>query len=433
MNVKLNKISSNKIELEIEIPAAQANIYFDLAASELSKDMNIKGFRPGKVPAEIVEREKGSQKLYEHAANFAIQKTLPKAVLDLSQESKEIAEIVGRPEIAVMQIARGNPLKYKATFWIVPEIKLSDYKGLKIKKKKIDVEDKEIDKALDYLQKSRVKLITVNRPAKKNDSIEVDFSTRHKGTKIEGGESKNHPIVLGEGKFLPGFEDELQGMKSGEEKSFSLKAPDDWPQKNLSGKSLDFNVKMNLVQERKVPELSDEFAKSLGQFSSLDALKKNIKDGLFKEKEEKEKERVRMELVEKVAKDSKMDIPEALIDEELDKMIEELKQNVMRMGLDFEKYLEHIKKSVDELKKEWRGQADKRVRVGLVLKEIAKKEKLKPSEQEIEERINDILKRFPNIEEAKKQVDLPALKEYTENIIKNEKVFDLLEKEAEII
>lgn len=433
MNTKFNKISSNKIEIEVEIPANQMGIYFDLAASELSKDMKVKGFRSGKVPVEIVEREKGSQKLYENATNFAIQKTLPKAISELSDESQELSEIVGQPEITIIQIARGNPMKYKAVFWIIPEIELSNYKGLKATKKEIKVEDKEIDRSLDYLQKSRAKLITVDRPAKKNDRVEIDFSTRDRGVKVEGGESKNHPIILGEGKFLPGFENELEGMKANEEKKFSLKAPEDWPQKNLAGKTLDFNVKVNLVQERKVPELSDDFAKSLGQFSSLDALKKNIKEGLFKEKKQKEKEKIRIELIEKIAGESKMDIPDTLVEEELNKMIVELKQNVLGMGMELEKYLEHIKKSVEDLKKEWRGQAQKRVRVGLVLKEIAKKEKIEPNEEEVEEKINVILQRFPNVEEAKKQIDLSALREYTKNIIKNEKVFELLEKEAEII
>lgn len=334
MDVKLNKISSNRVEIEIEIPAPQTGAYFDLAASELSKDMKVDGFRPGKVPIEIVERETGSQKLYDQAANSAIQKTLPKAIL----ENK--LEVIGQPDIVVTQIARDNPMKYKATFWTIPEIELGEYKGLKAKKKEIKVSDEEINKSLEYLQKSRAK-------------------------------------------------------------------------------------------DKKTPELSDDFAKSLGEFKSLDHLKQNIKDGLIQEKELREEERIKMELVEKVAQDSKMDIPEALIDIEIDKMINELQATVKSMGLEFEKYLEQIKKTVEDLKKEWRGQAEKRVRVGLVLKAIIKKEKIEASDKEVEEKVNEILKHYSNIKETK-DVDISALKEYTKGIIRNEKVFELLEQEAKI-
>ena len=427
MNVNTKKLSTNQIELEIEIPTPQMESYFDLAASELSKDMKVDGFRPGKIPAEIVEREKGSQKLYDQAANLAIQKTLPKAILD----SK--IEIVGQPDIVILQIARGNPMKYKASFWIVPEVELGNYKGLKVKKKELKVRDEEVDKSLEYLQKSRVKLITVNRQAKKGDRVEIDFTTQSSGVKIEGGEGKNHPLIIGEARFIPGFEKELEGMKEGEEKEFTLKAPKDWPQKNLAGRTLDFQVKMNLVQERDMPKLSDEFAKSLGDFQSLDQLKKNIKEGIFQEKKLKEKERIRMELIEKVAENSKMDIPKALIDIELDRMVEELRANVESMGLDFDRYLKEIRKPVEELKKEWREQAEKRVKTSLALKAIAKKEKIEVSEHEIEEKINEDLKHRPDLEELKKNIDLQALREYTKGVIRNNKAFKLLEREAEII
>lgn len=427
MDVNVKKLASNQTELEVEIPAPQMGMYFDLAASEMSKDMKVDGFRPGKVPVDIVEREKGSQELYDQAANLAIQKTLPKAIL----ENK--IEIVGQPDIVVTQIARGNSMKYKAKIWVIPEIGLANYKGLKIKKKKTEVKDDEVDKSLEYLQKSRVKLVTVNRPAKEGDQVEVDFTTRSSGVKIEGGEGKNHPTILGEGRFIPGFEKELEGMKTGQEKEFSLKVPKDWPQKNLADKNLDFKVKMNLVQQRDLPKLSDEFAKSLGEFKSLAQLKQSVKVGLLQEKELKEKERIRMELIEKVAQDSKMDIPKALIGIELDKMINELRASVGGMGLELDKYLGQIKKTVDELKKEWRGQAEKRARVGLVLQGIAKKEKIEAAEKEIEEKTNETLKHYSSLEEAEKNIDILALKEYAKGVIINEKVFQLLEREAKII
>jgi len=427
VNVKSNKISSNQIELEIELSIPEADTYFHLAASELSKNLKVDGFRPGKVPSEIVERQLGSQKLYDEAANLAVSKTLPKAIIDNN------IEMVGQPDIVITQIARGNPMKYKAKIWVIPEIKMANYKNLEIKSQKLKVEDEEVDKSLEYLQKSRTKLITVNRPAKLGDRVEIDFVTENNGVKIEGGESKSHPLIIGENRFIPGFEQKLEGMKNQEEKKFSLKVPENWHQKNLANKNLDFKVKINLIQERRIPELSDEFAESLGSFQSLEQLKSSIQEGILEEKKQKDQERIRMELAGKVAENSEMDIPEVLIGMELDKMINELKASVEDMGLDFDIYLREIKKTPEDFKKEWRKNAEKKVKISLVLREIAKKEKIEVSEEEIEERIKNIVKHHPNLKEAEKNIDLTALKEYTRGVLENEKVFELLEKEAKIV
>lgn len=427
MKVNTKKLSDKQIELDIEIPAPQMEAYFQLAASELSKNMKIKGFRPGKIPIEIVEREQGSQKIYDQTANIAVQGTLAKAVIE------ENIEVIGRPDIVITQIARGNSMKYKATFWIIPEIDLGVYKGLKVKKKELKVKDEEIDKTLEHLQRSRAKLITVNRPAKKGDRVEIEFITRSNGVKIEGGENKNYPLIIGESRFLPGFEKKLEAMKSGDKKIFSLTAPKDWPQKNLAGQKLDFEITINLVQERQIPKLSDDFAKSLGNFKSIEDLKRNVRENLFQEKETKEKERIRMELIDTIIGASKIEIPDVLIDIELEKMLNELKDSIQNMGLEFDKYLFQIKKTVDDLKKEWREQAEKRAKTGLILKDIAKKEEIKVTEKELEDRTNEILKYYSNIQEVEKNLDPKALKLYTEEVIRNEKVFELLEKEAKII
>ena len=323
-------------------------------------------------------------------------------------------------------------------------IELANYKGLKIKRNKLKVEKEEVDKSLDYLRQSRAKIVTVNKPAKKGDRVEIDFEFRSGGVKIEDGASKNHPLILGDGRFLPGFEKELEGMERNQEKEFSLKAPANWPDKRIADKNLDFKVKMNLVQEREIPELNDEFAKSLGHFESLDALKKNIEQGLFEEKEIKENQRIRIELIEKVAQESKMEIPFSLIEQELERMLAEFKYSINSLGLDFDKYLKEINKTFEEIKKDWRGQAEKRVKIALCLRAIADKENIEVSDEEIAERTNQDLKHYPNVEEAKKnidpspsaeggRVDLSVLKEYTKEVLRNEKVLGLLEKEVQII
>lgn len=303
--------------------------------------------------------------------------------------------------------------------------KLSNYKGLKAEKNKVIVKKEEIDKSLEYLQNSRAKIITINQPAKKGNRLEIDFEIRQGGVKIENGTSKNHPLILGQGRFLPGFEKELEGMKADEEKEFSLEPPG-------RGKNFDIKVKINLVQKRELPDINNEFAKSLGNFDSLDGLKQSIKDGLMQEKEIKEKQRIRIELIEKIAQDSEIDAPDDLVKQELEKMIAEFKIGIANMGLDFNRYLKEINKSFDELKKDWQKQAEKRVKIGLCIQEIAQRENIDVSDEEVKERINQDLKHYPDVEQVKKNIDLDALKEYTENILKNEKVFELLEREAKI-
>jgi len=312
-------------------------------------------------------------------------------------------------------------------------VELAEYKGIKVKKNKQSVRDEEVKKSLDFLQKSRAKTITVNRPAQMGNRLEIDFEVRNNGVKVENGTSKNHPLILGENRFLPGFESQLEGLSAGQEKEFSLKVPQNWPDKRVADKNLECKVKVNLVQERILPEINDEFAKSLGSFSSLEALEKSIGEGLLEEKEIKERQRMQMELIEKIANDSKIQVPEVLIEEELERMINELKFSISGFGLDFETYLKEIKKTPEELKKEWRKQAENRVRISICLKAIAAKENIEATDEEAEEKINEELKHYSSIEEVKKDIDLKTLREYTKEVLRNEKVLGLLIKEAKII
>jgi len=312
-------------------------------------------------------------------------------------------------------------------------VELAEYKGIKVKKNKPSVGKEEVDKSLDFLQKSRAKTVTVNRPAQMGNRLEIDFEVRNNGVRIENGTSKNHPVILGDNRFLPGFETQLEGLSAGQEKEFSLKVPQNWPDKRVADKNLECKVKVNLVQERILPDINDEFAKSLGNFPSLEALKKNIGEGLLEEKELREKQRMQMELIEKIAEDSKIQIPSVLIEEELERMINELKFSVSGFGLDFETYLKEIKKTSDELKKEWRKQAENRVRINICLKAIATKENIEVTDEEIETKINEELKHYSSAEEAKKDIDLKTLREYTKEVLRNEKVLGLLIKEAKIV
>lgn len=423
MKVTIQKQPKSQVELTIEVTPEELDRYLDQAASHLSKDLNIPGFRPGKAPKNLVEQKVGVFKVYEEATNLALPKTYIKALLDNDIEA------IGPPQIKLEKLAPGNPLVYKAQVAVLPAIDLPDYKKIKIKKREIKVRDQQIETLLKELQRSRAKIRTVKREAQKGDRVEIDFKT-YLGNKIpvEGGESKNHPLTLGQGNFVPGFEDKLLGMKEGEEKKFTLRFPKEYHQKHLADKEVDFEVKMNLVQEVELPEINNQFVQSLGKFKDLKALKDQLRQNLEQEMKAKEKSRVEMEIMDKILQQCEIEIPQILLEAELNKMIQELKGMVETQGGKFENYLKSIKKTEEELKKQFKEQAEKRVKIALILRTIAKKENVKISDQEIEEEKQKTLKAYQWNKEIMKKIQTDDYKGYIRGLIRNRKVFELLRK-----
>ncbi len=427
MKKTIKKLPESKIEIEVEIPANEWESFLNEAARELSHSLKIDGFRQGSAPRNIVEREVGLAKIMERGSELAVRKTYVNIIIE------DKIEAIGQPKIIITKLAQGNPLVFKAEVVVLPEIKLPDYAKIAKEKKpktknEIKISEEEINKSLEWLQKSRAKFITVLREAKMGDRVEVDFEATLEGKKVENGESKNHPLILGQSRFIKGFDENLIGLKEGEEKNFSLVFPDDYQQEDLAGKLVDFKVKMNLVQEQELPELNDEFAKSLGSFENKEKLKENIKQGLLLEKETKEKQDWREEIINKIADKSTMELPGLLIDQEAEQMIREIKAKVSNFGLPWEKYLESIKKTEEEVKKEIKPQAEKRTKAMLILREIGKKENIEVSDEELDKEMSQFLGQFPDGEEAKHKIDTEQLKEYTYGIVRNEKVFEMLEK-----
>lgn len=427
-------LPKSEVEIEVTLPFLDFEPHIKNAALKISEKVEISGFRKGKAPYDLVKNKVGEVAILEEAADLAVRKTYSDLVLKIAAEKKEAGEEftpLGRPEITVTKLALGNDFVYKAKFSLLPKITLPGYKkiaaGTTKNKKAILVSEEEVKKTVDWILESRAPIITVSREARKGDVVEVDFETRLEGVKLENGDSKNHPLILGRGHYLPGFEDKLVGMSAGEEKNFKLTAPTDWFEKKLAGKEVDFKVKMNLVQEKQLPELTDEFAKGLGKFSSADDLRQNVKDGLTMEKESKEKQRIRVEIIQKVAEEAKVEIPEILLERELEKMLEELKRGVENMQMKWEDYLTQIKKNTDELRREWRSEAEKRVRIALSLKEIGKLEKIEPTEEEVNQEINRVLPSYGTPEKAAHEFDPADLRDYAKGIIRNEKVFEFLE------
>jgi len=398
------------------------------------------GFRPGAVPKEMVEKQVGQENLLMEAGDLAVKESYTKYV------NENNLEPVSPPEVQIKKIVpipkesrildgeaigtKGPAFIFTVRVSVLPEFVLPDYKEIaaKVKAQNIAVDEKEIEDALVYLQKSRAKFSQVDRAAAQKDFVEIEY----KNENINQGKLVKDRFVLGEGGFLKDFEDQVVGMKAGEEKEFKAKFPENAPN-NMAGKESAFKVKMLSVQAMELPEINDEFAKSMGGFDSLVVLKQNIKEGIGIEKGEAEKQRKRGEILQKIAEKVSIDLPEILIESEQVRMLEGVKQQVSQNfsaeggpASGWEDYLKSIKKTEEEIKKSFRKDAEKRITQYLVLRKISDAEHIEVPTEEIEEEMNKMVRNYSPAQMEK--IDINRLKEYTKDTILNEKIFQLLEK-----
>ncbi len=425
----LKKLPESRVEIKIKVAWADWKKYIDQAVKEISEEIKIDGFRPGKAPKNLVEQKVGIGTILNSAGQKAVEKSYVDFVL------KEKIEVLGQPEVTIEKIEEGKDLEFVALVAVMPEVLIEENFRDKVKKinqefseKSVEIKEEEIKLELEKLANSRVKLVTVSREARSGDSVEIDFSVLLGGVPIENGTSQKHPLVLGKGVFIPGFEDQIIGMKAEEEKEFELSFPSDYHKKDLAGKPATFKVKLGLVQERQVPEIDDAFAVSLGDFKDLEALKKNIREGMEEEKKHKDKEDKRGKLVEAIIEKTKAELPQILINEEVKKMLSEFEYQTQSMGMNLDQYLSQLKKTKEELSKDWLPQAKKRVISALALKQLAKDLEIKTENEEIEKEMNKTLQYYKNVKDFEKNIDMERLYAYTKGVIENDKLFEILEK-----
>jgi trigger factor len=426
MEIFVKDKSSFQKEIEVTISPMEMEPYVQRAIQKLGASLSLKGFRPGKAPLQVVKEAVGDAKIWEEAAEQAVQKSFFHACTENN------LEIVSPPQVEVRKLAPGNELIYHATVEIVPHMQLSDWRGIaeqvrKKEQKEVQVEEKEVQDSLQWLADSRTKLIAVNRAAQSGDYVEITYEGRIADVKQEGLEGKRDGFILGKGGVLPEFEEKIPGMKQGETKEFSAVFPADHVIAHARGKEVQFRVTLESIQERQVPTLDDAFVEGLGTFKTLEELTQSVREGIQTEKEKKEQERVFLAVLDAVGEKSNVEIPPTLINEELGKMKEEFTQQVGATGLTFEKYLEHIKKTEEEMLEGWRSRARDRVKAALVLRAIGEEERITPSDEEIEKRTKSYLARYANISEAEKREGSPEeLSARIKAMIRNEKVMDII-------
>ncbi len=417
MKTEVKNLGKSQLEIQFELDEKEFAEYIDKALDHLKDHMKMDGFRPGSVPRDLIEKKVGQENLLMEAGELAIKKSYSKFVAENNLEP------IGQPEVQIKKIAKGNPFLFTVKISVLPEIELPNYKDIasKIKGQEIAVDEKEIEDALVYLQKSRAKF-TDKETVEKGDYVKIEYQSEN----INSGKPVRDMFILGESGFLPDFENNLVGMKKGDKKEFLSRFPNNAPNE-LAGKESKFNVKMISVQKMELPEMNDEFAKGLAMFDSLVALKNNLKEGIGAEKKEAEKQRERGEVLSKIADKIKFELPEKMVELEKERLLEDLKNQVpQQFKISFEEYLTSVKKTEEEVKSNFRLDAEKRIKNYLVLRQIGKVENIEVSKEEIEEEMNKFIKNYTKAEAGK--IDINQLKEYTESTIYNEKIFQLLEK-----
>ena len=426
MNCKVEKTeNANEVKLEITVEAekfenAMKKVYFQNA-----KYINIPGFRKGKAPMNIVEKYYGAQIFYEDAFNDVATEAYGEAL-----EQNNI-DAVSKPSVDIVQMEKGKDVIFTAVVQVKPEVKLGKYKGIEIKKIEYPVEEKDIDNEIKQMQEKNSRLVTVEDRALENgDTATIDFEGFVDGVAFEGGKAEGHELEIGSGAFIPGFEDQIIGMKIDEEKEINVKFPEEYFSKDLAGKDAKFRVKLHEIKKKELPELDDEFAKDVSEFDTLKELKESIKEKLEKSNEQKAKYDTEEAAIKAVCEKAKVDIPSGMVEMEVEHMLQDITQRLSYQGLKMEQYLKMIGKTEEEVKKEYEPQAIEAIKSRLTLEAIRKEEKIEASEEEIQAKLEEMAKNYgKKVEEISNNDNL---KDYIKEGIESEKAIDFIVKNAKI-
>ena len=428
MSLQVEKLEKNMAKLTIEVEAEKFTEAVKKAYEKNKGKMSVPGFRKGKVPQAMIEKMYGPEVFYEDAANFLI----PDAYSEEIEKAEDL-EIVSRPKIDVTQMEKGKNFIFTAEVALKPPVELGKYKGVKIDKIETEVTDEDVDNEIKREQEANARTVTVeDRPVKDGDTAVIDFEGFVDGVAFEGGKGENYPLVIGSGSFIPGFEDQLIGKNSGDEVDVNVTFPEEYNAKDLAGKDALFKVKINEIKEKELPELDDEFASEVSEFDTMAEYREDVKKNLAEKKEKEAKDKKEDAVIEAVIKDSKMDIPEAMIDTQVATMINDYSSRLKSQGLSLEQYFMFTGLDMEKFKEQKRPGAVKRIESRLILEAIVKAEDFKVTDEEYEKELGRIA------EESKMEVD--KLKEYIgddeygrkqiEDDLKIQKAVDLITEKA---
>ena len=423
MSVKVEKTeNTNEVKLSFEIEAEKFDEAMKKVYAKTAKYFNIPGFRKGKAPMQMVEKQYGSSIFYEDTFNELVPDIYDEAIKENNIDA------VSRPQIDIQQMEKGKNLIFTAIVQVSPEVKIGKYKGIELNKIEYNVSDEDIEHELGHMQEKNSRLITIeDRPVETKDIAVIDFEGFVDGEAFKGGKAEKHELEIGSNTFIPGFEDQIIGMKVDEEKDINVKFPEEYFSKDLAGKDATFKVKLHEIKKKELPKLDDEFAKDVSEFDTLEELKNSIKEKIQTENDSRAKYELEENAIKTVCENTPIDIPSAMIENEIENMMQDIKVRLSYQGLNIEQYLKMINKTEEDMRNEFKEQAERAVKSRLVLEAVAKAEN---SEEEIAEKIKEMAKNYGKKEEEVLKNE--QLRKYVEENMKTEKAIKFIVDNAKI-
>ncbi len=382
MSLQVEKLEKNMAKLTIEASAEDFEKAIQKVYLKARGRINIPGFRKGKAPRKLIEKMYGTGVFYEDAANDLIPTAYAEALKDCD------LEIVSRPEINVTQIESGKPFIFTAEVAVKPEVTLGEYKGVEVEKSDVEVTDEDINKEVDKERENNSRTIDVDdRAVESGDIIKLDFDGSVDGVPFAGGKAENYTLTIGSGSFIPGFEDQLIGTKIGEDKDVTVTFPEDYHEKSLAGKEAVFKCKVNAITVKELPDADDEFASEVSEFETLAEYKEDIKKKLTEKKEKAARAKKEAQAIEKAVENATMEIPDAMIDTQVQSMMEDFARRMQSQGLSLEQYFQFTGMDAKKMHDQMKPEALKRIQNSLVLEAVAKAENIEISDEKVDEEI----------------------------------------------
>lgn len=387
MNVQVENLEKNMAKLTIEVDAAELDKAINKAYNRQKSRIAIPGFRKGKVPRQIIEKMYGEAVFFDEASDILVRETYS----DAYDESG--LDIVSQPEIEVVTIEKGEPFVYTATVAVKPEVKLGKYKGVEVTAIDTDVSEEEIDQAMEREQELNARTVEVERPVEDGDTVNIDFDGFMEDKRFDGGKGENYPLVIGSGSFIPGFEEQLIGASKGDNVDVNVTFPEDYHEEKLAGKPALFKVKVNSISAKEMPELDDDFAADAG-YDTIAEFREEKKKELVEVKEKNARREQTDEAVRKIVEDSEMDIPDAMLDFQVEQMLQEMAGSLMQQGMTLEQYAQFTGQTPAQLRAQMRPDALERTQGSLVLEAVAKAENIEATDEDVDKEIEEMAKMY---------------------------------------
>ena len=423
MKSKVENIEKNVVKLTIELEAEVFNDSLKKAYQKNRGRYTIPGFRKGKAPMNFIERYYGESVFYEEAFNIACPEAYEKAIEENSLEP------VSRPELDVEQIEKGKDLIFTAKITVKPEVKLGEYKGLKVEKEIVNITDEDVQKELEKIQDKNARLITAeDRVVKDKDTLNIDFEGFVDDEPFEGGSAKGYTLVVGSGTFIPGFEEQLIGAETGKEIDVNVTFPEEYHSEDLKGKEAVFKVVVNEIKEKILPEINDEFAQDVSEFDTLEEYKADIKEKLLKEAQESAEKKYEDDIVKKAVDNAEIDIPEIMVEHQLNNILNRLNMTLRYQGMDLNSYINMVGTDEETFRNGYRDTAVLDVRTQLVLEKIGKEEKVEATEEDVEAEIAETAEKYKqSVEDFKKHLQDDDI-EYIKDTVITKKIIKLIKE-----